>query len=61
VFTVLVKVVLGRGFLRVLRFSLISIILPMFHSYLHLRAALSYQNKGAKLMNLQIGQCFSGN
>jgi hypothetical protein len=41
VFKVLVKVVLGRGFLQIIRFSHISIILPVIYPYLRLRVAVT--------------------
>jgi hypothetical protein len=39
------KVALGQGFLRVLRFSHLSVILPTFRSYFHLHVILTKINE----------------
>jgi hypothetical protein len=46
------KMTLEQGFLRVLRFSLVSIILPMLQTHLHVQVALTRKINGAKPGNI---------
>lgn len=43
------KVALEKVFLRILQFFPVSIITPMFDTYLHLRVALTRRKKGRSL------------
>ena len=43
---------LGQLFLRVLRFSTVSIVPPVLHAHLHLHVALNHTDKRAKPGNL---------
>ena len=49
------KVALGQGFLRVLRFSPVSTIPAMLHSYLHLHVTLTRISNGRRVGIFQIG------